>query len=119
VTIPSDDIPPDQRLFVLGGSSASLDDVGAPGFSAAIGIDPNGDRVVFLAADDALGVRMLTTAESVEHERTGRLPFVIAKRVASVPVRCGRITTSGSPCRTRVKPPGRACHRHRNGDADG
>lgn len=48
----------------------------------------------------------------IAHEQVGPLPQRWAQRTVLAPLRCGRPTACGRPCRVYVSAPGRACRWH-------
>jgi hypothetical protein len=107
----------DRALIVLRAESADLDDAGLAGYLAAEGIDPCGDRILFLACKPLLGdASCPLTAVAPEHEQLGQLDWRLRDRIGLSPLRCGRRTRSGGRCRVIVGKPGDACHWHRGGD---
>jgi hypothetical protein len=103
----------DRRLFVV--ASESLEDVGLDGYVVAEGIDPSGDRVLLLACERMLGDERypFAPATEVEHEQLGQLDWRLRGRVQLAPLRCGRRTQRGTPCRNFVTYPGQPCGWHR------
>jgi hypothetical protein len=58
-------------------------------------------------------VRYDSTCSSVAHEQLGPLPSRWRDRVQLAPLRCGRPTQAGRPCRIPVAAPGQRCSWHR------
>lgn len=96
--------------------SACLCDVGCTTYLAATTVDTDGQVNLVLAERNSIGdetVRYDANCPAVAHEQPGPLPPRWRDRVALVPLRCGRPTKSGAPCRAYVTRPGAACGRHR------
>lgn len=72
-------------------------------------IGPDGDEVLALVDEEAMDslapFRPDDWRQVAPHELTGRLPRGYAPK-------CGRPTTSGRPCRSRVRTPGDRCGVH-------
>jgi hypothetical protein len=106
---------PHRRLFILATESVSLDDAGLPGYLAAEGVDPAGDRILFLACQGLLGDGRypIMPAIDVAHEQLGALDWRLRDRIGLAAFRCGRRTRAGAQCRVIVSQPGDACGWHR------
>lgn len=119
---PRDDRDPDDSVVIIDGRTwVCLCDVGAPGFSLAETVDSYGRRKLWFVDDNRLGADdtdhgALTTPQ---HEGLGPLSQPWAKRVAAAPLRCGRPTAKGRPCRMNVERPGAACALHETHDSKG
>lgn len=90
---------------------------GLAGYTAAIAIESDGTEHAVLAAEIAIGddrVRYDATCAAVAHEQLGPLPPRWFARVRLAPLRCGRPTKTGTPCRVEIAVPGRTCGWHRN-----
>lgn len=93
--------------------SAPLWDVGAPGYLAAVGVDPDGRDVLVLASEEHLNVEGAPQGCADQpHERIGPLPAVWRRRINGDP-RCGAPTAKGRPCRVKVASQGDICGIHR------
>jgi hypothetical protein len=96
--------------------TACLCDVGLPGGEAAVLVGDDG-RADFVIVDVSLlgdeGHTYDPTTPQAPHEQPGALPPRWQARVALAPLRCGRKTKTGRPCRTPVTTPGDACPWHR------
>jgi hypothetical protein len=93
--------------------SACLCDAGAPEYLAAVCVTPTGDDVLWLVSQAALYEKHRRAGNPLQqHERLGRLPASVRDRIWGNSLRCGRPTSSGQPCRQRVKEPGQACGLH-------
>lgn len=100
-------------IFVDRDRSASLWDVGAPGYLAAVGVDPDGQDVLAVVSEEHLGVKGAPQGCADQpHEQTGPLPALWRRRINGDP-RCGQPTRAGRPCRIRVANRGDACGAHR------
>ena len=90
---------------------ADLDDVGSPGYTAVVAITADGEERLVLAWREGLGRpgERYWPAEDYHliapHELVGLLP----KPYAST---CGRPTSSGKPCKVRVRLWGDTCAHH-------
>jgi hypothetical protein len=93
-----------------------LCDVGGDGYIAATAVAADGSTHLLLARVDAIGNSDVTYdpgCTDVAYEQLGALPPRWAARVALAPLRCGRRTKSGTPCRITVTEPNAACSWHR------
>jgi hypothetical protein len=110
--------------------SVSLCDVGAPGYVAALTVDPDGTETYWIADRDLIGENCDHGNENPPHERLGPLPPLIRAKIAQIgappaaywyeedgrwfPVYlCGRPTKKKRPCRMPVDRDGDACDFHR------
>lgn len=90
---------------------------GLVGYSVAVAIDVDGAEHLVLIEDVSIGnerVRYDAACTTVIHEQHGPLPPRWQARVRYAPLRCGRPTRAGRPCRVEVTRPGGACGWHRN-----
>jgi len=93
--------------------SAPLWDVGAPGYLAAVGVDPDGEDVLALVSEEHLNVENAPQGCADQpHEQTGPLPAVWRRRINGHP-RCGQPTAQGRPCQAGVTSQGDVCRVHR------
>jgi hypothetical protein len=95
---------------------AWLHDVGRPDYVAAVAVAADGTEHLVLAELDAIGdhaARYDPDCPDVRHEQLGTMPAIWRHRVALAPLRCGRPTKIGRPCRSLVTDSGHACPRHR------
>lgn len=95
--------------------TACLCDVGQPEYLAATAVGVDGSEHLLLARRNAIGdptVRYDRHCADVAHEQTGPLPATWRHRTALAPLRCGRSTKTGRPCRSLVAHPGGACGWH-------
>ncbi|GAC59018.1 hypothetical protein GOHSU_68_00100 [Gordonia hirsuta DSM 44140 = NBRC 16056] len=91
-----------------------LCDVGLPGRSAAETVEADGERVLWILADELVGDDSADLgARRPAHEKVGPLPAGWAERVRLAGRRCGRPTKAGRPCRAPVSVAGASCFRHR------
>jgi hypothetical protein len=93
-----------------------LCDVGRDDYIAATAIAADGTEHLVLAELDSLGdetVRYDPGCGDVAHEQLGALPPRWAARTTLAPLRCGRRTQAGHPCRILVTRPGDTCTWHR------
>lgn len=100
--------------------SACLCDVGQADYIAATAVDANGSEHLVFVERSAMGdlaVRYDSTCRDVAHEQLGPLPAIWRHRAALAPLRCGRPTKAGRPCRALVADPG-PCSRHRESAHD-
>lgn len=98
---------------------ARLRDVGQPDYIAAATIQADGTEHLVLAKLAALNdhAELYDAAcTAVSHEQLGPMPAAWRHRVAQAPLRCGRPTKTGRPCRSYVTKPGGACARHRTSE---
>lgn len=103
----------DELILLDRERSASLWDVGAPGYLAAIGVDPDGQDVLMLVLEQNLNVDHAPQGcPDQPHEELGRLPAVWRRRINGDP-RCGQPTANGRPCRVKVGGQGDVCGVHR------
>lgn len=90
------------------GRSRLLDDVGGSHFLCTV-IGPDGDEVLALVDEEAMDSLAPFHPDDwrqlAPHELTGRLPRAYAPK-------CERPTTSGRPCRSRVRNAGDHCAVH-------
>ena len=96
------------------GRTICLCDGGRPDYLAATVIAPDGTAQLVLAWRD--GIDDPTVRYDLEppaHEQTGPLPAVWRARTQLAPLRCGRPTLAGNPCRHPVATPGQRCGAHR------
>ena len=61
--------PRHRDLYIV--ARIHLDDYGMHGYDLACGIDPNGDRIIFLCCRPLLGLVPVLPARDVEHEQSG------------------------------------------------
>ena len=96
--------------------TACLCDVGQPDYWAAVCVTASGGDVLWLVCKDELGAEhpRCGTADQ-PHDQIGPLPDRYRLGLQAVPIRCGRPTKSGAPCRTPVHQSGVACAWHRSG----
>jgi hypothetical protein len=98
--------------------SACLCAEGAPGYVAATAVGADGSEHLLLALVDALGDETVrydpTCADVAPHEQLGALPGRYQLGLRCVPLRCGRRTAAGRPCRAPVTQPGGTCGWHRS-----
>jgi hypothetical protein len=81
VVMTTPDDPRQRDLYIV--ARTALDHCGMRGYDLACGIDPDGDRLIFLCCRPLLGLAPVLPAVDVEHERdTGPLPPHIAQRIA-------------------------------------
>ncbi|MBS4730062.1 hypothetical protein MSM1_17535 [Mycobacterium sp. SM1] len=95
---------------------ACLCDCGTRDYIAAAAIDADGSRHLLLARVDAIGdgkTHYDPACSHVPHEQLGPLPPAWRARVQLAPLRCGRPTLAGTPCRCIVTTPGAPCHLHK------
>lgn len=89
---------------------------GSPGFWAAVAVAADGTEHLLLAERDSVGDEQVTydrACPDAPHERLGPLPLGWRARLQLAPLRCGRSTQLGRPCRVIVTQPGQPCGRHR------
>lgn len=89
---------------------------GLVGYSAAVALDAEGTEHLVLIEDAAVDdehVRYDAACTTVIHEQIGPLPTRWQARVRYAPIRCGRPTKAGYPCRVEVARPGSTCGWHR------
>lgn len=95
--------------------SASLWDVGAPGYLAAVGIDSDGEEYLALVQIDRLGRDghpVDVACPSASHEQLGRLPAEWFSRLVGRH-RCSGVNKRGQPCLIEVSRAGARCRFHR------
>lgn len=92
--------------------SASLWDVGAPGYLAAVGVDPDGEDVLWLVSEEHLGVKDAPHGNPDQrHERVGPLNEDLRYRIWNH--QCAALTRRGPRCRNWVpKSSGPLCLAH-------
>lgn len=73
----------DERSLIDGVRSADLDDVGAPGYRAAVVVSLDGTTNLVLAHRDSIGkpVGYDPTCADAAHEKTGPLPLELVRRI--------------------------------------
>jgi len=99
--------------------SACLCDVGAPDYVAAVCVASGGEDVLWLVSKTEFEAEDPRCGNANQrHEQLGRLPATVRDRIWP-PIRCGRPTSSGLPCRIRVGEPGRPCGTHAKPRCDG
>ncbi|MDV7101655.1 hypothetical protein R4227_16410 [Gordonia amicalis] len=86
---------------------------GATGLEMAETIDGFGDRDFWIVRTAHIGQPVDHGNDQPAHESLGPLNPEWFNRTQSAPLRCGRPTTAGKPCRARVAEPGAACPSHR------
>lgn len=94
----------------------ALDDVGLPGYAAAVGITADGEEILTLAHRASCGTDVPVQrdwAEVAPHECVGKLPARWARERGLM--MCGRKTRKATLCRNIVRNPGDACMRHAAG----
>jgi hypothetical protein len=108
------------RSYIDYARSRCLCDVGMPGYVAVTAVDTDGDTDLVLVDESALGCEGHNaydpTCAAAPHEQSGPLPQRFRSRLLATPLRCGRRTKGGAPCRTPVAEPGRACAWHRTAE---
>lgn len=107
---------PDTDSWLDASRSATLDDVGLPGYDAVVAVADDGAEHLALSRRDLLGGPApcwpVDWRAVAPHELEGRLPRAFAPS-------CGRpASASGRPCRVRVPAWGDACPRHAAVGAD-
>lgn len=102
------------RAIVDDNRSVCLCDAGQPGYVAAVCVTDDGQEALWLVNSAELEAeRQRCGSADQPHEQLGALPAIWRHRVALAPLRCGRATKVGRPCRTPVAIPGASCARHR------
>lgn len=95
--------------------TARLDDIGQPDYYATVVVRSDGEQFLILAhrasVDDSKTRVDLSTPHAV-HEQLGPLPARWVSRIQLAPLRCGRPTARGAPCRVVVRTPCAPCARH-------
>lgn len=111
------DVNWDGVIFLDRERSASLEDVGLPGYRAATGIDSDGEEYLALVEVDLLGRDghpVDVACPNAPHEQLDAVANHIMWRVrVARTFRCGRTTQAGTPCRIRIATKGDACEWHR------
>lgn len=103
---------PDHLVLVDTARSVRLCDVGMPGYTLAACVAADGSDQFWLVAATANASNPRRNAGYQRHELVGRLPGYMRDRIWGSQLRCGRETSTGSPCRHRVKNPGDTCSLH-------
>lgn len=105
---------PDRLVLIDPDRSAHLCDAGSPGFTAAVCVRPDGRDALWLVDRAELSAEHPRHGNGDQpHEQLGPLPDRYRLGVRCTPIRCGRPTATGRPCRTPVHRPGDGCHWHR------
>lgn len=92
--------------------SVRLWDVGGTDLMAAMTVGPNGEDTLWIVDEKQLGRAGTDHGdEKPAHELVGQLPQAVRDRIWK-PLRCGRRTRLGRPCRARVLSPGEPCAHH-------
>lgn len=97
--------------------SCCLCDIGLPGWRATVCVADDGRHDLVLVNTEFLGDPRATydpITTQAPHEQPGPLPSRWRDRVQLAPLRCGRPTKSGRPCRAPIPQPGDTCGHHRN-----
>jgi hypothetical protein len=103
----------DEVIFLDRERSAPLWDVGAPGYLAGVGVDPDGQDVLMLVSEEHINVENAPQGcPDQPHEQTGRLPAWARSRVFG-PHMCFGVNRRGQPCGIEVSRPGERCRFHR------
>ncbi|WP_019969341.1 hypothetical protein [Mycobacterium sp. 141] len=101
----------DPRPIVDVARAVHLCDVGMPGYLLAPCVATDGIDQIWIV-DTACLADNNHRPPPPAHELIGRLPAVVRDRIWGDELRCGRPTSTGRPCRQRVKNPGGTCRRH-------
>ena len=108
------------RSYIDYARSRCLCDVGMPGYVAVTAVDTDGGTDLVLVDESALGCEGHNaydpTCAAAPHERLGPLPLGWRARLQLAPLRCGRPTQLGRPCRAIVTQSGQPCARHRTAE---
>ena len=73
------DDPRRRDLYIV--ARIHLDDHGIHGYDLACGLDPNGDRIIFLCCRPLLGLAPVLPALDVKHEQLGPVDAETARRI--------------------------------------
>ena len=90
-------------------------------YLAALVVEADGTERLVLVEKASIGdpdAGYNAACPDAPHEQTGPLPSVFKRRVYGDP-RCGAPTTSGRPCRHKVRAPGDRCSLHRRCESCG
>lgn len=105
----------DRLRLIDSNRAAGLRDVGLPGHSAAVAINPDGSESLWIIDDKQVGKEGANHGNTgPRHELNGRLPAYVRERIWGDSLLCGRRRPNGQACRQRVSDPGASCRRHRN-----
>jgi hypothetical protein len=105
--------------IVDGSRTTCLCDHGAMGWAVAVVMDTRGVEHFALVAEGIIADdgRIASLSDpacgEVVHEQLGPLPDRWRALVRYAPLRCGRPTRGGTPCRVEVSRPGGTCGWHR------
>lgn len=106
----------DRGSLVDRSRSSRLWDVGGGDLLAAVTVSGDGTERLWIVSESQLGVDGTDCGDADQpHERLGPIPAVLRDRIWP-PILCGRKTSAGRPCRSRVQTPGEACMHHQGQD---